>query len=240
VATAQERLPAQLEADFSQAIDDAAGGKVASFLKRPAREITGDIQGMAGREYEKGIAPIANEKLSIDGDLAETLGHERIRGAISDALSSHTLSDETRQVLRQLPRDLQALGGVDAPANLGANASAQIAAVQQQVRDQALKNIPLTVDSARNLATALDRTASRLADGSEGGVELRRLSRSIRDKIGEQFPDFSRSMPATHRGCARSVRWRMRAITSSATRPGARPTTSPERRRGIRGSAGRA
>jgi hypothetical protein len=190
VATAQERLPAQLEADFSQAIDDAAGGKVASFLKRPAREITGDIQGMAGREYEKGIAPIANEKLSIDGDLAETLGHERIRGAISDALSSHTLSEETRQVLRQLPRDLQALGGVDAPANLGANASAQIAAVQQQVRDQALKNIPLTVDSARNLATALDRTASRLADGSEGGVELRRLSRSIRDKIGEQFPEF--------------------------------------------------
>lgn len=205
-AAAQERVPAQLEADFSQAIDDAAPGKVASFLKRPAREIVADIQGMAGREYEKGIAPIANERIVIDGDLADTLTHERIKGAVSDALSNHTLSDETRAALRQLPRELGALGSVDAPANLGAAASAQIAAAQAQVRDQTLKAIPLTVDGARNIATALDRTASRLAEGSEGGVELRRLSRSIRDKIAEQFPEFQ---PVNARYASR-----MRAIGS--------------------------
>jgi hypothetical protein len=66
VEAARTALPQQIEQDFNQAIDDAAGGdkNVATFLKRPARDITADIQDMAGREYEKGIAPIANERLA--------------------------------------------------------------------------------------------------------------------------------------------------------------------------------
>lgn len=195
VATAQDRLPGQLEADFGQAIDDAAGDdkNVAAFLKRPARDIASDIQGMAGREYEAGIEPIKNEKLTIDADLAEALTHERIKGAVADALSSHNLSDETRQVLRQLPRSLQSASDAIKPpsAQLGGAAAEQVAALQAQVREQTLQNIPLTVDAARNLATALDRTAARLSEGSEGIVELRRLSSGIRQKIGEQYPEFA-------------------------------------------------
>lgn len=192
VTAAETRLPVQIEQDFAKAIDDAAGGNenIAAFLKRPAREITSDIQEMAGREYEAGIAPIQNERLQVTDELAEVLTHERATGAIRDALSNHQLSDETRQLLRALPRELQGLTSVAPPANLGSGAAEQVAAMQAKIREQALGNIPLTVDAARNLATALDRTASRLADGSEGVVELRRLSRSIREAIGQQYPEF--------------------------------------------------
>jgi hypothetical protein len=189
----REKLPGQIEQDFNQAIDDAAGGdkNVATFLKRPSRDITADIQDMAGREYEAGIDPIKDEPLAIDGDLADALTHERIKGAVADALTNHSLSDQTRQVLRQLPRSLQE-ADIKAPSTpLGGKAAEQVAAMQAQVRDQTLKGIPLTVDAARNLATALDRTASRLADGSEGVIELRRLSSAIRQKIGEQYPEFN-------------------------------------------------
>jgi hypothetical protein len=47
------------------------------------------------------------------------------------------------------------------------------------------------VDAARNLATALDRTASRLSDGSEGVLELAPSIAAIRHKIGEQYPEFN-------------------------------------------------
>jgi hypothetical protein len=193
VTAAEAKLPEQLRGDFTQAIDAAAGNEgVSKFLNRPAREIAADVQGVAGREYETGIAPIANEKLTVGPDLADALSHERIKGAVSDALSGHTLSDETRQVLRSLPGALKNAEGTSTgiPEGLSETARAQVEKMQAGVRKDALGNIPLTVDAARNIATALDRTASRLADGSEGTVELHRLSSQIRAAIGEQYPEF--------------------------------------------------
>lgn len=184
-STYRRALPEALGSDFNQAISDAAdasGSNAASFLDRPAREITNDVQNLAGREYETGMQPIANEKLQVTPDLADALTHERINTAIKDALSNHQLSDTTRAALRALPGQLKALAAANIP---GANAG-----VQAGIRAQYAAGIPLTVDATRNIATALDRTAGKLADGSEGAVELRRLSSTLRSAIGEQYPEF--------------------------------------------------
>jgi hypothetical protein len=165
VTAAQGKIPAQIEGDFNQAIDAAAGDKnVATFLKRPAREITHDIQEMAGREYEAGIAPIANERLTVDPALTGALSHEQATAAIGDALRNHKLSPETRAILRSLPQWIKE--GVD------------------------LSKFPVTVDALKNVATALDRRGAKLQAGSEGGMTLGDLSAQIRDHITEQFPEY--------------------------------------------------
>jgi hypothetical protein len=191
---AEGDLPGQLRDDFTQAIESAAAdGNTAKFLDRPAREIAADIQAIAGREFEAGIEPIKNSPLQVDEGLAEALSHERIKGAISDVLSDHKISTETRQALRSLSpalRNMEAGATIAAPPGLGEKAAAQIADMQKQIRSQALTDIPLTVDAARNLATALDRRAARMQDGSEGEMALGDLSREIRQSIIDQYPEY--------------------------------------------------
>lgn len=169
-------IPEQLAGDFNSAIEAAApkGVDTSAYLNRPVREIASDIQSMAGREFERGIEPIKGEKMALTPDLTGDLEHERVAGAIRDALANHNLSAETRNELRSLIPQLKTLAGAPDLA-----------------REAYAKGIPLSVDSARNIATALDRTAGKLADGSEGQVELSRLSRDIRGAIAEQFPEYA-------------------------------------------------
>jgi hypothetical protein len=177
-------LPQALADDFNNAIRDAtpANGLEKDMLNKPVREIASDVQNMASREYEVGMRPIANEPLKVTPDLTEVLSHERIGGAIRDALSSHQLDEATRTQLRGLPGQLKALGTSIPGGN---------PAMQAAVRAKYAEGIPLTIAGARNIATALDRTAAKLQEGSEGGVELRRLSGAIRQAIGEQYPEFA-------------------------------------------------
>jgi len=170
----RDAIPQQLAGDFNSAIQAAGPKNVSTYLNRPVREIASDIQDMAGREYERGIAPIAKSQLTVTPELASDLDHERITSAVKDALANHQLDSGTRDELRALLPNLKALSS--AP---------------DMARNAYAKGIPLSVDSARNIATALDRTAGRLADGSEGQVELSRLSRDIRGAITEQFPEYA-------------------------------------------------
>jgi hypothetical protein len=181
----RKALPASIADDFNQAIMDASPDHTdpSRLFNKPVREIASDVQDMAGREYETGMKPIADQPLKITPEIVDTLGHERIPGAIRDALSSHNLDEPTRNLLRGLPGQLKALASATIP---GAKPAAQAA-----VRDQYAKGIPMTVDGARNIATALDRTAAKLQDGSEGGLELRRLSSEIRTAIGDQYPEYA-------------------------------------------------
>jgi hypothetical protein len=170
----RDAIPQQLAGDFNAAIQAAGPKNVSTYLNRPVRDIASDIQDMAGREYERGIAPIAKAQLTVTPELASDLDHERITSAVKDALANHQLDNGTRDELRALLPNLKALSS--AP---------------DMARNAYAKGIPLTVDGARNIATALDRTAGRLADGSEGQVELSRLSRDIRGTITEQFPEYA-------------------------------------------------
>jgi hypothetical protein len=181
----RKALPASIADDFNQAIMDASPDHTdpSKLFNKPVREIANDVQEMAGREYETGMKPIAGEPLKITPEIVDTLGHERIPGAIRDALSSHNLDEPTRNLLRGLPGQLKALASATIP---GAKPAAQAA-----VREQYAKGIPMTVDGARNIATALDRTAAKLQDGSEAGVELRRLSKELRTAIGDQYPEYA-------------------------------------------------
>jgi hypothetical protein len=172
-AAFRKALPQSLATDFDQAISDL-GPEHLPFVQRPAREIASDIQDMAGSEFERGITPIKGEQVTLTPELTGDLEHERVAGAIRDALASHTLSSETRNELRGLIPQLKTL-----------TAAPEIA------RGAYAKGIGLSVDSARNIATALDRTAGKLADGSEGQVEMSRLSRDIRGAIAEQFPEYA-------------------------------------------------
>ena len=179
----RQALPASVAEDFNQAIRDASPDHVdpSKLLNKPVREIANDVQTMASREYEVGMKPIAKQPLKINSELLDTLTHERTNGAIRDALSNHRLDDETRSVLRGLPSQLKAVGG-GVP---GMNPAAQAA-----IREKYAQGIPMSVDGARNIATALDNAATKLQEGSEGRVELRRLSSEIRNAIGEQYPEF--------------------------------------------------
>jgi hypothetical protein len=181
----RQNLPKSIADDFNQAIMDASPDHVdpSKLLAKPVREIASDVQEMAGREYENGIKPIAHEPLNVTPEMLDTFTHERVNGAIRDTLSSHKLDEGTRTLLRGLPGQLKAIGGAVIP---GAKPAAQAA-----IRAQYAKGIPMTVDSARNIATALDRTAAKLQDGSEAGVELRRLSGEIRTAIGDQYPEYA-------------------------------------------------
>lgn len=180
----RQGLPQSIAEDFNAAIRDAtpANGLEKDMLNKPVREIAGDVQDMASREYETGMRPIADEPIKVTPELTDVLTHERANGAIRDALSNHQLDEATRAQLRSLPGQLKALGTVVPGAKAG---------VQQGIRAKYAEGIPLTVSGARHIATALDRTAAKLQAGSEGGVELRRLSGQIRSAIGEQYPEFS-------------------------------------------------
>lgn len=168
-------IPQQLAQDFNDAIEAVAPRGVSSsaYLNRPVREIASDVQGMAGREFERGIEPIKNERMTITPEVAGDLDHERVAGAIRDALANHSLSDATRNELRTLLPNVKTLANAPGIA-----------------RQAYAKGIPLSVDGARNIATALDRTAGKLMDGSEGQVEMSRLSKGIRGAIAEQFPEY--------------------------------------------------
>jgi hypothetical protein len=172
----KQNIPQQLAGDFNAAIEAVAprGVDSSAYLNRPVRDIASDIQSMAGREYERGIAPIASNQLQLTPELTGDLEHERVAGAIKDALANNSLSDETRTELRNLIPQIKTLS--TAP----------------DIAKQAYANgIGLSVDSARNIATSLDRTAGKLQDGTEGQVELSRLSRDIRGAIAEQYPEYS-------------------------------------------------
>jgi hypothetical protein len=187
-AALRQNMPADLAQSFDQAIADVApkgGADASKFLNRPTREITADVQDLASREYEAGIKPIANEPVTVTPELADTLGHERILPAIRDALSNHQLDDATRAALRGLPAQLKAMG------SFGATIKGAGAATLKQARDKYAAGIPMTVDSARNIATALDRTAAKLQEGSEGAVEMRTVAKEIRNTIGEQYPEYA-------------------------------------------------
>lgn len=191
-ASFRQALPKQLADDFDAAIHDAAppnNGQTAAFLSRPTRDIARDVQEMAGREYETGIQPISRETLKITPELADTLTHERIGGAIKDALANQKLDNDTRQVLRNLPGQLKALDASVVTPAAGMDPE-KVAALQAQVRSKYAEHIPLSIDAARNIATALDRTAARLQDGSEAAVNMHQLSSEIRSAIGEQFPEY--------------------------------------------------
>lgn len=180
----RQAMPQSLADDFNAAIRDAtpANGLEKDMLSKPVREIAGDVQNMASREYEVGMRPIADEPLKVTPELTDVFTHERTNGAIRDALSNHQLDEATRAQLRGLPGQLKALGTIVPGGN---------AATQASIRAKYAAGIPLTVAGARNIATALDRTAAKLQEGSEGGVELRRLSGDIRSAIGEQYPEFA-------------------------------------------------
>lgn len=172
--SATAKLPNQLAGDFQNAIDTAAGDEdISTFLKRPAREITRDMQDLAGREYEAGIAPIKHEPVPISPELAQTLSHEQIKGAISDALLGHSLDDTTRGILRSLPGTLKQVGDMD-----------------PKLAEKVFKGLSLDVDSVRNIATALDRKAGKLAGDSEGAVTLRGLSEQLRSEVKDLYPEF--------------------------------------------------
>jgi hypothetical protein len=180
----RQALPKSIADDFNSAIRDAtpANGLEKDMLNKPVREIASDVQDMASREYEVGMRPIGAEPLKVTPELGDVFTHERVGGAIRDALSNHQLDEATRAELRGLPGQLKALGTVVPGGN---------AATQAGIRAKYAAGIPLTVSGARNIATALDRTAAKLQEGSEGGVELRRLSKEIRSAIGEQYPEFA-------------------------------------------------
>lgn len=175
LSTAEAKLPGAIKDDFTQAIDKAAGNEdVATFLNRPARDITRDVHDMAGREYEAGIAPIKHEPVPISPELADALSHEQIKGAISDALNGHSLDDQTRATLRGLPAVLKQVGGMD-----------------PKLAAKVFSGLNLDVDSVRNIATALDRKASKLADGTEAQYELSRLSQTLRNEVKDIYPEFA-------------------------------------------------
>lgn len=219
----RKALPPQLAGDFNQAIADAAPANVnaSEFLSRPTRDIASDVQDMAGREYQTGIAPIANEPLQVTPDLADALTHERINGAIKDALSNHQLDDTTRTQLRALPAQLKAVSGADQKTMLIGNKNMTADQVRAEYpkdanailasagMDKTPSSIALTVDGARNIATALDRTAAKMQEGTEGAVELHSLSGDIRNAIGQQYPEYS---PVNDRYASR-----MRAIDAMDT-----------------------
>lgn len=144
VSTFRKAVPKALEDDFNQAIAAATpadtpfaketGAKAADFLNRPVRDIAGDVQDMAGREYETGMAPIKNDQVPVDESLADTLSHEQIKPAIADVLRNSKLSPETQAILRSMP---------------------------QWIKDGMLTKMPITVDALRHLATNLDMRAAK-------------------------------------------------------------------------------
>jgi hypothetical protein len=160
-STFRKAIPSGLEADFNQAIADAAPAgaeHTAAFLNRPVRDITNDVQNMASREYELGMDPIKNDTVPIDDDLAEVLSHEQIKPVIADLLRNQKLAPETRAVLRSVPSWL---------------------------KDGMLDKLPINVDALRNIATNLDQRANK-----SNNIALGDLANVIRDKITQQFPEY--------------------------------------------------
>jgi hypothetical protein len=155
-------IPQQLASDFNSAIEAVApqGVDTSAYLNRPVRDIASDIQSMAGREYEKGIEPIKGERLELTPEISNALGQEQIPQAVRDALNTK-VDPATRGVLRNYLGTIQQ-GGMPI----------------------------LSVDAARSIATALDRKAAKMADGSPEALQLGDVSAQIRQGITDQFPEF--------------------------------------------------
>lgn len=177
VEVARANLPKRIESDFNRAIDDAAGGdkNVATFLQRPAREITADIQDMAGREFEAGIAPIRDEPVPINDELIATLTDEQAGAAIRDALKQPKVSEQTKGILRGLIPALRQVEGMD-----------------PKLREKVLQSggLNLTVDAAHRIARGFDRMKNKLDPSSDLRVQLGDLSLSIRDDVSAVYPEF--------------------------------------------------
>jgi hypothetical protein len=158
----RQQIPQQLAQDFNSAIEAAApkGVDTTAYLNRPVRDIASDIQSMAGREYEKGIEPIKGERLELTPELSDALGSEQTAQAVKDALNTQ-LDPATRGILRNFNQTLKD-GGVPV----------------------------LSVDAARNIATALDRRATRMGGDTPEAVQLGDVAQDIRQAIGSQFPEY--------------------------------------------------
>lgn len=198
---ARAKLPKQIAGDFTNAIEDSMidpssnGDKtVAEFLNRPAREITSDIQDMAGREFEGAIKPIYHEPVPVSDDLLNVLSGEQTSAAIRDALRQPGVTPETKAILRSLPRQLAAADKVvdtSATAGLGAQAAQQVTQAQQSARDAMLQNVGLNVESAWRIRSALQKRANKMAPGEPEKIALNDLAKTIGDDVGPLYPEWA-------------------------------------------------
>lgn len=194
VATAERALPGQIADDFTSAIDAAVGdGGVSAFLRRPAREITEDIQELAGNEFEAAITPLYHEPVRMNDEILDVLSSEWAGPAIRDALRQPKVTPETKAILRALPRMLADAEAVMRPPSmqLGGAAAESVAQYQRAAREAMLSEIGLNVETLWRIRSAMTRKAGKMSEGAPERVALRDEANIIGDVMGEVYPEWA-------------------------------------------------